>query len=310
VLGHAKIDASSLDGYLENDSATTVVYSFREVANAMLYRAMTFMAVSLACAASAIANPSAMDSFNYSPVGSAVAGNSGGGSSGFSDGWAGDSSFTLASGSLLSPVPLPPAIGNSVTANAFGGNREVARTLLQPLGTDNTTDYFSFLMQAQGTVGEGAFEGWFAFTLRADARNITIGKDSFHSLYKVESNLGDIAFSTVPVVANQPHLIVLRADFLPGADVFRLYMDPQTGKPEPSTASATLNGFDLGALTTIGLDGPGAFGFDELRIGTTWNSVTPAPEPTAFMLALIGVGILVAKKWVDLNPSSISHRFV
>jgi hypothetical protein len=200
---------------------------------------------------------------------------------------------------------LPPAIGNRVTASAFGGNREVARTLLQPLGADNTTAYFSFLMQAQGTVGEGAFEGWFAFVLRAGARNVSIGKDSFHNLYKVESDLGDIAFSTVPVVANQTHLIVLRADFLPGDDVFRLYMDPQSGQPEPAIASATMSSFDLGTVTSIGLDGPGAFGFDELRIGTDWNSVTPAPEPAALTLALVGVGCLVAKKWMYLTPSSV-----
>ena len=33
--------------------------------------------------------------------------------------------------------------------------------------------------------------------------NITIGKDSFSSKYKIESNVGDISRSNVNIVANQ-----------------------------------------------------------------------------------------------------------
>lgn len=228
------------------------------------------------------------ESFNYVSTGD-LAGNGGGGSFGFSDNWSGDLSFDMTSGNLSAPVQFPASLGNRVTADAFGGNRSIARTLSQPIGADDTTWYMSFLMQAEDVVGDGAFNGWFAFTLRAGARNVTVGKDSFSNKYKVEGNLGEIALSDIEVISNQAHLFVVRADFLPGSDVFRLYIDPPTGQPEPLSADATMSTFDLGTATTVGLDGPGAFGFDELRIGTSWNDVTPTPEPSLLSLLSIGV---------------------
>jgi hypothetical protein len=237
------------------------------------------------------------DSFNYGLSGD-VAGSGGGGSFGFADNWSGDSTFDVASGSLAPTIPFPPPVGNRVTADAFDGNRNIVRTLAQPIGADNTTSYISFLMQAEDVVGAGAYNGWFSFTLRSDARNVTIGKESFSNKYKVEGSLGDIALSDVDVVANQVHVFVLRADFLPGADVFRLYIDPPTGQAEPLLASATMSTFDVGTVTTIGLDGPGAFGFDELRIGSIWRDVAPAPEPSTFVLLGIGgVAIGRATRW-------------
>ncbi len=256
-----------------------------------------FAAMACLCAGEAEAAPIAADFFNYAPAGSDVAGKSGGGSFGFSDSWAGDASFDLAAGSLISPVTFPAGVGNRVTADAFGGNRDLARTLSQSVGADNTTVYFSFLMQAEDVVGGGAFSGWFAFVLRAGARNLTVGKDSFHGQYKIEGTFGELGLSTVPVVADQTHLFVLRAEFLSGADLFRLYIDPPTDQAEPNAASATLNSVDLGTVTTVGLTGPGAFGFDELRIGTTWGDVTPVPEPGSLALLLVG-GLGLSVHWL------------
>lgn len=177
-----------------------------------------------------------------------------------------------------------------MTADAFGDNRGNERTLSQPVGADNTTMYMSFLMQAEDVVGGGAFAGWFAVALRDGSQQITIGKDSFHSQYKIEGSNGALGLTTVPVVANQTHLFVVRADFLPGNDQFRMYIDPTTGQSEPAAASATMSTFDLGPATVLGLTGPGAFGVDEIRIGTNWRDVT-IPEPSCVVLLLVGLSL-------------------
>lgn len=226
------------------------------------------------------------ESFNYNSF-TQVVGNGGGGSYGFSDNWSGDSSFGIAPGGLLAAVPFRPSLGNRVSANAFGGNRNIIRTLSEPIGMDDTTTYISFLMQAQDIVGEGAYNGWFSFTLRSESQNLTVGKESFSNKYKLEGTFGPIDHSDVEVNAEEVHLFVLRADFLAGADIFRLFIDPATGQPEPSMADATLVSFDLGTVTMVGVDGPGAFGFDELRIGSTWLDVTPAPELSSVLQAAV-----------------------
>jgi len=239
----------------------------------MLHKLLLATSLLLGCSSLSFADVFVSEPFNYESAGDLSG--QGAGSIGFSDNWSGHTSFDVATGSLTAPVSFPPSLGNRMTADAFDGNREVLRTLSQPLGADNSTVFLSFLMQAEDVVGAGAYNGWFALMLRSDSGNITLGKDSFSNQYKIESSSGHISRSNVNIVANQTHLFVLRADFLPAADQFRLYIDPPTGQSEPLLASASFSAFDLGAVTTIGLSGPGAFGFDELKIGTTWLDVAP-----------------------------------
>lgn len=244
--------------------------------------------VFFACAGLAFGTVTTLEQFNYTPAGSDLSGNGGGGSSGFNGNWSGDTSFDLASGSLVSPVPLASISGNRVTAAAFGGNRDIARNFTQTIGADNTTIYFSFLMRAQDVVGGGAFGGYFEFVLRAGQRYVCVGKGGANNNYLIEGSTLEKGVSSVPVVANQTHLFVVRANFLPGADNYRLYIDPQTGQAEPSVANAVLSTYDVGTVTGLTLSGPGAFGFDELRFGTTWNDVTPVPEPGTLVLMITG----------------------
>ena len=245
----------------------------------------------------------AVDPFNYSPVGSPVAGNGANGSFGFSDNWHGDNSFMIAAGNLPSPIPVLMPVSNSVTVAAFGGNRDINREFSQPLGVDNTTAYFSFVMQPQGIVGDGAFQGWFGFDLRGGLRQITVGKDSFHGTFSLQDNLGDQPVQTnVPIVSGASHFFVLGVSFLPGNDVYKLYIDPPAGQPEPATPAASLN-FDLQSVPTLGLTGPGAYGFDELRIGTTWNDVTSVPEPATGLLCIAAIAS-VAAFFAGVRPTS------
>jgi hypothetical protein len=146
-------------------------------------------------------NEFAHDSFNYSPAGSLLEGKGGGGSFGFSSNWykiGNETNIRIGSGNLISPVPLAPPVGNRVTAAANQGNRWDYRDLSQSLGADNTTTYFSFLMQAQDVVGEGSDDGFFGFYLFAGGRQLSVGKPSFQDVYKVEAGPGEIAFTNVP----------------------------------------------------------------------------------------------------------------
>jgi hypothetical protein len=150
------------------------------------------------------------------------------------------------------------------------------------------------VMQPQGIVGDGAFQGWFGFDLRGGLRQITVGKDSFHGTFSLQDNLGDQPVQTnVPIVSGVSHFFVLGVTFLPGNDVYKLYIDPPVGQPEPATPAASLN-FDLQSVPTLGLTGPGAYGFDELRIGTTWNDVTSVPEPATGLLCIAAIASVVA----------------
>ncbi|HEY2148513.1 MAG TPA: hypothetical protein VGH32_11285, partial [Pirellulales bacterium] len=107
--------------------------------------------------------------------------------------------------------------------------------------------------------------------------------------FSLQDNLGDQPVETnVQVVSGVPHFFVLGVTFLPGNDVYKLYIDPPAGQPEPATPAASLN-FDLQSVPTLGLTGPGAYGFDELRIGTTWNGVTGMPEPATGLICTVAI---------------------
>ena len=232
----------------------------------------------------------AYEPFSYSS-GSPVAGDGSSDNVGFSDNWYGDGSYTITSGSVPSPVGLPES-GNSVNAPVYGANRNLSRDLSAPLGANNTTAYFSWVIEPEGTVGAGAFNGWFAFDLigGGGGRQLNVGKDMSHGTYSLQDNVGDQPVETnVQVISGQPHLFVLADDFLPGNDIYQLYIDPPAGQLQPATAAATMNFFDLGSVTTVGFTGPGANDFDELRVGNTWASVTSVPEPGSIVLALVGV---------------------
>lgn len=93
--------------------------------------------------------------------------------------------------------------------------------------------------------------------------------------YVLENRGGAGQFaSETPVVVGDVALLVVKAQFLPGLDVFTLYSNPQPGKPEPS-AGVTKSDLDLGTVSQIGIYSTGAFTIDELRIGTTYEDVVP-----------------------------------
>jgi len=108
------------------------------------------------------------------------------------------------------------------------------------------------------------------------------------------------------------HLVVGRIDWnAAGNETVSIWVDPAnvTTEAAAGTIYASSNGFELTNLTRVrpfvgaNSAGPPAFtavsgNFDEIRLGGTWESVTsqavPVPEPSALVIAAIGVVGLIA----------------
>jgi hypothetical protein len=146
--------------------------------------------------------------------------------------------------------------------------------------------YLSFLVQPRGTLNDGVFNGFFGLTLNGSLGNeLFIGKPGGGVVdeYVLENRGGggQVA-SGVPAVVGRVTLLVVKAQFQPGNDVFALYVDPTPGRPEPATPIVKTD-LDLGAVPKIGLYSTGAFAVDEIRIGTAYADVVPTgdnrPDP-------------------------------
>jgi hypothetical protein len=164
----------------------------------------------------------------------------------------------------------------SVSGGAFPAINGAIRNLAAPLGAG--TVYVSFLIQPQGTLNDGIFSGFFGLTLNGSAGNdLFIGKPGggATSRYVLEhrGGFGQVV-SSGSTVPGRTTLLVLKAEFLPGNDLFTLYVDPAVGSVEP-ISGAIKTDLDLGTVSTIGIYSSGAFAIDEIRIATSYAEVLP-----------------------------------
>jgi hypothetical protein len=172
--------------------------------------------------------------------------------------------------------------GGSVSGEAFTAINGAVRNLAQPLGTPNSTVYVSFLLRPEGTLNDGIFNGFFGLTLNGSLGNdLFIGKPGGGApeQFVIENRGGaGQAASGVHAVVGKTALLVVKAQFLAGNDVFTLYVNPRPGHPEPVTGNAVKSDVDLGTVSKIGIYSTGAFGIDEIRIGSTFADVTPVRD--------------------------------
>lgn len=182
------------------------------------------------------------------------------------------------------------------TANSISG---VTRSLGTPVGTAGTTRYFSFLMRPEGTLGQGAFNGFFGLVLESPTEpELFIGKAGGGNLgqYVMEQRGGggQVASALAPVVG-QSALFVLKAEFLAGNDRFTLFSNPTPGGLEPASGLVKFD-MNIGTISGLTLYSAGAYSIDELRIGETFADVTPVPEPSALGFGALGGLILVLRR--------------
>jgi len=172
--------------------------------------------------------------------------------------------------------------GGSVSGDAFPSINGILRRLQQPLGADNTTAYISFLLRPEGTLNSGIFNGFFGLTLNGSLGNdLFVGKPGGGLLdrYVIETRggSGQLASNTETVVGRTA-LMVVKAQFMPGVDIFTLYTNPLPNRPEPAKGLVKSD-IDLGVVSAIGIYSTGAFSIDEIRIGTTYADVLPTSHP-------------------------------
>ncbi|CAN5394256.1 hypothetical protein BH23VER1_BH23VER1_13200 [soil metagenome] len=153
-------------------------------------------------------------------------------------------------------------------------------------GTGNTgTIYYSFLARQETS---GSFAGFNIYN--GGTENLGIGKESSRTTFSHFQPNGDIGSPATPL-DNETHLFVVRIDYgMAGSDdVATIWLDPDTTLSEamqdPTISSTT--GTDDQAFNQFRLRGNHNWSFDEVRFGTTFDSVTPIPEPSSAVLGLL-----------------------
>lgn len=189
------------------------------------------------------------------------------------------SGYTARARSLC--YPRLEVSGGSVSGQAFSAINGAVRDLAQPFGANDTTAYVSFLVQPRGTLNDGVLNGFFGLTLNGSlGRDLFIGKPGGGMLeqYVLENRGGSGQVpSGVKVKIGRTTLLVLKAQFMAGNDVFTLYVNPKAGRPEPAGHIVKTDA-DLGTVPRIGIYSTGAFTVDEIRIGTTFADVVPTHD--------------------------------
>lgn len=101
----------------------------------------------------------------------------------------------------------------------------------------------------------------------------------------IEDRGGSGQFSSgVSAQIDETALIVVKAEFDDaGLDQFTMYVNPTPGQPEPATGTVK-NDTDMSNVIGLTLYSTGAMGIDEIRLGDTFEDVTPVPEPSAVVL--------------------------
>ena len=238
------------------------------------------------------------------------------GGTGFSNPWtrpsgSGFASDTIGSGSLTSGSLTTSGGRASIGPRlSFGNTSFLFRTLNSPIGADDSTAYFSVLMQPEGTLGQGMFGGFFGIQFDGTVNpDLVTGWPGDVSLAYGMDQIGGVGrvSSTVFPVVGTPTLLVIKMEFLNGNDRFTLYVNP-TSSTEPGTGLIKTDN-DAGLIRHIALQSGGAFGVDELRLGTSFADVVPGltsvPEPEHWAM-LTGVALLAigcGRRWLPLQRS-------
>ena len=245
----------------------------------------------LAFATAAQASPIASEEFSYAP--GSIAGLNGG--SGFTSAWRG--SDTVDAADLTYPGLLT-AGGHFVSS---GGNSGAFRDLGTFYGTDTTTVFVSFVLSAQPgfSTTNPDYAGLSFFDANDGAERLFLGQTFQATNYGFERS-GGASATTGTAVSSSPTFLVAEFIFQAGNDTVNLYVNPTPGLAAPDVAatSASVSDFYFDRIRLqSGLDGGETFNFDEVRLGTTYADVSPAPEPTSILLlGITGVGLLARRR--------------
>ena len=197
----------------------------------------------------------------------------------------------------LSYSGLAPSIGNSATngGDGVGVRRLLGRTV------DSGVIYFSVLFNlvsyggwSGGPVTAGAQACAFTSSDNLSFRLQVMVKSNTPSTYLLGVQKGGtgstITFSTTPLALGSTALLVGKYDFTQNPNVATVWINPDTnnfGGAEPNsgfiTSATGLNNLPIDRFNfrqnvlNGASSSPGSLQWDELRVGTRWADVTPAP---------------------------------
>jgi hypothetical protein len=158
------------------------------------------------------------------------------------------------------------------------------------LGADNTSVWLSFLAQSYNNASGNRWA------------QLRFSNWRFGRIYDNQGNQGWALEDTVRSQqvwtgspADEQALLVVRVDFLEGGDRATMWVNPDLGMNPLDADGFSMTSTETGLGTGIEIAGRYSTDFDEVRLGTTYGSVTPVPEP-ATMLALGGGLVLLASR--------------
>jgi hypothetical protein len=167
---------------------------------------------------------------------------------------------------------------------------------------DGTTFYLSFLLRP-----EIAISDYGGLSIYGSAGNIFVGESGTAAgdshAYGLEGNVAGAIIASSSVIASpgETALLVLKATLGVGPDLFELFVNPLPGSSEADNVVAasfgTALGLDLGSLSFIAINNEGNWTTDEIRIGASFESVTPraVPAPATAALLLLGGILMLAR---------------
>jgi hypothetical protein len=137
-----------------------------------------------------------------------------------------------------------------------------------------------------------------------DARERRLGLAFRSGVTEVSSRSAD---PMAGIVNGLTRFLVVRIGFdLGGNEEIQLFLNPTPGQTTPGTPLLTENRFNIDGFRTVkffaGFE-ESVWSFDELRLGTTYGSVAPIPEPGSALQLGMAVLICGARRWRKLARS-------
>jgi hypothetical protein len=153
----------------------------------------------------------------------------------------------------------------------YGEIYGLGRTVATNFGVTGTKFYLSYLCRVDA---EGEYTS--LVVGNGNGSELSIGKSGTANDYVIgqRGGIGRIP-AGIGQMPGQVVFLVVKMEFRDGPDRFTLFVNPKPGQPEPP-AGVLKDDLDLDLTNMIILYSRGAWSMDELRVGTTWNDVTPA----------------------------------
>jgi hypothetical protein len=211
-----------------------------------------------------------------------------------------------------SPLSYTDAVGNPLLTSgnqlrtAFGNASWDRRLLAEPIGALGSTVWVSFMAQSD-SITTGSPRWAFVELANTEFNNrLWIGKVTPITTGNWGINLPDNTGSGVlsadfggAIKMNEQTMFLMKLQFpetTEGLTSLSVWLNPPDLTDESALSSTVFSGtIKYSMWDQVGVAGRYSTDFDEIRIGTTFASVTPIPEPGTAGLLGLGLGLLL---WV------------